>query len=330
MRSIKEIAQRENIHPGSVSLRELMRQLQANSAKHLIAASDICMSYKNRGGVISSLGLPVDNTLTALSLPLIKPDGGRGFISNFRGGSLKLSNIDFNVDITDEINQVKIILVGIECRIRQESGDAADEVFGSIGVIIPSLKTSVTHHFPGEGDSVLQMGEGARIVEIEQEIYNGIPADLTLYCHLVEHDSGNVDEYKKKAAEYLANAAKAGAVALGIPAEAAGADQGLINDISIGLVNVLSDWLGEDDDQYTVQTLRIPGKDILAALLIKQGKLSGVPNPFNEQTLTRDDDPRRLSYNTAPVIVTGTDDGGDLGVYAFYFRVEPYTIIVHA
>jgi hypothetical protein len=28
-----------------------------------------------------------------------------------------------------------------------------------------------------------------------------------------------------------------------------------------------------------------------------------------------------------PVIVSGTDQGGDLGVHAFYFKVEPYSIV---
>jgi hypothetical protein len=62
----------------------------------------------------------------------------------------------------------------------------------------------------------------------------------------------------------------------------------------------------------------------LAALLIKDGKLPGVPAPFKEQTLTRPDDPRTLSYNVGPVIVTGIDQGDDRGEYAFYFKVEPF------
>ena len=284
-------------------------------------AQAISRAWEELGGPRSSLlGLPIDDGLTALLTPLTKLDDEGGAFSNFRGGSLHISNVDNNVFVSDEIKKVKIILVGIECRIRQES---VDEVFGSVGVIIPSSKTSATHHFPGEADKSLQMGDGARIVQLELEVYDGVIADIILPCVLVEHDSGNIDEYKKKAAEYIAVAAMAGLGAVGVPAEAAGADQGIIGDITLGLVNVLSGWLGADDDPYTPQALRIPGKDILAALLIKNGELLGVPAPFKEQTLTRGDDPRTLSYNIAPVIVTGIDQGGDRGEYAFYFKVEP-------
>jgi len=50
--------------------------------------------------------------------------------------------------------------------------------------------------------------------------------NLVLVGSLVEHDSGNIEEYKHKIAEAIANAARGLATMAGVPAEALAADQG--------------------------------------------------------------------------------------------------------
>jgi len=217
---------------------------------------------------------------------------------------------------------VHLWLVGIECGIRQESGD---EIYGSVGLIVPSTRTSSTVHFP-DGAEYLPMGaDGARIVSLQMHLYEGPPADIVLSSVLIEHDSGDMGEYKRRIAEAINQAAQAGAAALGVPAEATAANQGWLNDLSLGLANLLLGWVGADDDAYTPQATRVAAKDILTAYGIHKGKLPNAVQPFEERVLVRDDTPDvRLAYNIGPVRVSGEDQGGDRGSYAFYYRVELY------
>jgi hypothetical protein len=269
--------------------------------------------YDKLGGYSSSLGMPIDKNLDAQSYPVVTQASGQtGYSANFRGGNITLSDAETGDAIELITKKVKIWFVGLECRIRQEK---TDEVFGSIGVIRPSTKSVDTHHFP-EGIEYLSLGAiGNRTVSLQMLIYDDVPADIVLSCVLIEHDSGNIDEYKKKIAEALTKAAQAGLTTIGVPAEAVAADQGFIGDVSLGIVNVVSGWIGADDDPYNPQGFRISAKEILT-------------KSFTARVLEREDHPGViLEYNTQPVIVSGTDQGGDLGEYGFYFKVEPYTII---
>ena len=217
---------------------------------------------------------------------------------------------------------IHLWLVGIECGIRQES---EDEIYGSVGLIVPSTHTSLVQHFP-EGAEYLSMGaDGARINSLQMHLYEGPPADIVLSSVLIEHDSGDMSEYKRRIAEAINTAAQAGAAALGVPAEATAADQGWLNDLSLGLANLMLGWVGADDDAYSPQATRIAAKDILTAYGIARGILSDAAQPFEERVLVRDDTPDvRLGYNIGPVRVSGEDQGGDRGLYAFYYRIELY------
>jgi hypothetical protein len=215
---------------------------------------------------------------------------------------------------------VHLWLVGIECGIRQES---EDEIVGSVGVIVPSTGTSTVQHFP-DGAEYLSMGaDGARTVGLHMRLYQGPPADLVLSSVLVEHDSGDTGEYKRRIAEAINVAARAGAASLGVPAEATAADQGWLDDVSMGLADLLTGWLGAKDDAYTPQATRISAKDVLTAYAIHEGVLPNATQPFPERVLHRDDTPDvRLAYNIGPVRLSGEDQGGDRGSYAFYYRIE--------
>jgi hypothetical protein len=302
-----------------------MRKLQVTSAKHLIATHDILEKYRQLGGLLSPLGLSINEELVAQDNPAIKPTSPDGFIANFRGGRIKISTPG-EIAVAEQTKNVKIFFVGLECRIRQEK---SDEILGTVGVIIPSTKSSTPHHFP-EGKEFFDMGEdGSRIVKLEQLIYEGVPADIILNCILVEHDSGDIEKYKQKAAEALEKGIKAGITLIGVPAEATAADQGFIGDISVGIVNALSSVLGADDDLFTPQALRIPAKDILVGFGVKSGEIKGIPFPFPDRPpLERSDTPGiKLEHNLDPVTVSGVDQGGDVGNYGFYFKIELETFI---
>ena len=89
------------------------------------------------------------------------------------------------------------------------------------------------HHFP-TGAEYLSMGtEGSRTVSLETPVYEGPPADVVLMSLLVEHDSGDLDEYRRRIAQKTAEVAATRAVALGVPAEAVASNQGWINDVSL-------------------------------------------------------------------------------------------------
>ena len=309
---------------GSNSLRKLESRYGVTSTRHLLAAYAIKQKYRQLGEVFSPLGLPIDGDLNAQIDVTTKANQQGGYQAQFRGGTITIKDFD-NIAVEEVTEKVKIWFVGLECQVRQET---EDEIFGTVGVILPSKKMVViAGHFP-EGAEYLKMGkDGTRTVELNVLLYDDVPADLVLTCSLIEHDSGDISEYKRRIAEALGKAAEAGLGSVGVPAEAVAANQGWIGALTVGLVNVLSGWLGADDDPYNPHGFRIPAKDILVDLRIKSGKIKGVTSPFRDKTLERGDTPGVvLRYNLDPVIVSGTDQGGDLGVYAFYFKVETYSI----
>lgn len=154
--------------------------------------------------------------------------------------------------------------------------------------------------------------DGQRIVQVGVPIYTGPPTDLVIIGSLVEHDSGNIEQYKRKFADAITRAAQGLAAMEGIPAEATAADQGFLNDLSVGLVNAVSSVLGADDDAYVPGQLLLHWTDILG-------------HNFSKQLLRRNDDPRTISY-THQLVVSGVDQGGDRGEYALYFDVRLFSI----
>jgi hypothetical protein len=317
MLGIKEIAQAE----ATGSLRDLESRYAATSARHLLAAYAINQKYKQLGAVMSPLGLPIDDDLNARMDVITKANQQGGYQAQFRGGVVKI-NDSANIPVLDTTNKVKVWFVGLECQVRQES---EDEVFGTIGVIRPSTKLSRGVDFP-PGTDYLKMGkDGTRTVQLQMLLYDDVPADLVLTINLIEHDSGDIEEYKRRIAAALSTAAQAGLGSVGVPAEATAASQGFIGAVTWGLVNVVSGWLGADDDAYNPNGFRISGKDVLIHIGIENGSIKGVASPFQDRTMERPDTPGVvLHYNIDPVVVSGTDQGGDLGVYTFYFKVETY------
>jgi hypothetical protein len=316
MTGIKEIAQSE----GSYSVRKLQSRYGATSARHLLAAYAIKQKYRQLGEVFSPLGLPIDDDLNAQVNISTKANSQGGYEAQFRGGPITIQNYD-NDPIVVQTNKVKIWFVGLECLYQQEG---MDEIYGTIGVITPSNLLSRAVSFP-PGAEYMPMNEDApRTVELNLLLYDDVPADLVFTVNLIEHDSGDIDEYKRRIAAALADAAKAGLGAVGVPAEATAASQGFMGMVTWGIVNVVSGWLGADDDAYDPHGFRVSARDILVDLGIKKGTIQGATPPFQDKKLESPVVP--LKYNIDPVIVEGMDQGGDLGRYALYFKVETYWI----
>jgi hypothetical protein len=197
---------------------------------------------------------------------------------------------------------VDVTWVALECRRRQEG---SDEIYGTVNAIMQDGQ-SMSHKFPGDRPN-WEMGEhGERIVTVAVPIYSGPPIPLNLTVTLVEHDSGNIDAYKEKVAQLIAQAA--GAVAASFTSGASAPAQPAIDLLSRGLVDVSADVLGTADDAYNPANLLL-----LPAVL-------GDPNR-PRQVLRRSDDPRTAEY-TDVIAIAGTDEGGDPGDYAFYFDVR--------
>jgi hypothetical protein len=275
--------------------RSLAQQLRIAAIEH---------EWRRVGGVqFSGLGLPVDVDGTATERPVIRPLDGGGARADFRGGLIDLDPI--GEPLPKITRQVEVWFAGIECRARQES---VDEIQGAVGVIVPAAHAGQTFAFPDSGDPFELGPDGNRIVSIEQRVYEGPPDNVRLHCVLVEHDSGSLEEIRKAVREAVAEAAKVAGAALGIPSEALDSDHGFLNTVTVTLTDRIAGVLGAGDDLYTPQ-----------ALLIRAEEMLGTPS-FVQHTLTRSDDPRSLEW-THMQVVTGIDDGGDTGDYAFYFRV---------
>ena len=256
----------------------------------------ILRKYEALGGARSQLGLPTDSAQS------LTPISG-GVRMSFRGG-----NIDLLADTLTATRryQAEVWWMGIECQVRQEG---TDEMYGGIGVIVPGTLLSSTEKFPDGGNGTWDMGpDGIRIINTARLLYKGPPMDIVLTASLVEHDSGDTTEVKKKIAEAIAQAAAALGTAVGVPAEATSASNGWINDLSLGLVNGVGNIFGINDDPYPPQQLRLRWTEI-------QGR------QFTRQTLRRDDDPRTIDF-THSILASAVNESGDLGKYALYFDVR--------
>lgn len=276
-----------------------VQRLLANDAKNNIAEM-----YRKIGGKASPLGLPSSEVLKQ----------GENFVQYYRSGFISTNGVMDNKATAVQTNRVQIFFTGIECRIRQES---QDEIYGTVSAFTPSSGANIIHHFP-DGQEYWTLGEDApRIVQSNAMICDSVAGDIFIVCSLVEHDSGNIDEYKKKVADLITKAAKAFADMEGVPAETMASDQGLIGDISLSLVNVISGAIGADDDQYNSGSIKIDKEEIFNKF---KSDLTA-PDQFPKFLLQRDDDPRTLPY-THRIFLSGTDQGGDTGEYALYFEVR--------
>ena len=308
MLSVIALAAESGNHTSVLSLRSLVTRLTetTTSLRLAFATNTFEKAYAKRGGFSSALGMPIAAAYEARD-KVIATTNGNGYMAQFRSGALMLANgVDGTATSTDT-DEAQIMLVGIECRAKQEK---TDEIIGSVGYIRPSdaNKSNNSGVTPIEK---LDMGpKGERIINLTRLVYQGPFANVILSCSLIEKDSGDTTKYREAFAKEIQKAAAVGAGAAGVPAETLAGGEDWMRQLSLGLSNVIFDLLGADDDQFNLQSFQITAKEMQAR---KDGELP-------DKTLTRDDDPHSLNY-THRMIVSGTDDGGDYGEYAFYFSI---------
>jgi len=167
-------------------------------------------------------------------------------------------------------DKAEVVWVALECQVRQES---SDEVYGTLNMVPVDGRDAISHKFPGDRDA-WDMGEdGQRIVALSVPMYMGSPKGLAITASLVEHDSGNIDEYKARAAKALGAAANSAAAAFTVGLSAVAAT--VINDLATALVNAAADVLGADDDAYNPQTLRLNQGDFVGPPVSEPDSVQG-------------------------------------------------------
>lgn len=303
MLSVRTLAAESGNPMGVLSLNHLIteRTETTNSLRLAFAASAFEKKYQAHGGFSSALGMPVTAAYEARN-KLIATPTGNGYLAQFRSGNLVLDGSATDTPKAQGLYEAQVFLVALECRDKQE---VTDEVIGSVGCIRPSDKTNWVTPI-GEKE----MGEGLRIAEINALVYQGPFANINLTCDLVEKDSGDTTKYRKAFAKVIEDAAKMGATAAGVPAEAVAGGEEWMRDLSLGLSNIVFDLFGADDDPYNSLTFMIKASEMQAR---KDGQLP-------DKILKRADYPNEITY-THSRFVTGNDDGGDRGEYGFYFTI---------
>jgi hypothetical protein len=307
MRSVRDISIEEGAT--NSSLRSLFQIIgdRSNSLRQAVALHDVKKRYLGIGGYGSIFGMPVTPDYTAIQKAQIQRNGNGGYVSNFRSGNINVSDVTTGQTESDGTWNAQVFLVGLECQIRQES---EDEVYGSVGSVVTSTHASRTTPFP-----IQKMGpDNERIVKMDLLVYERPIANLALLCYLIEHDSGDEETVKQAVEQKIQQAAAAIGSAFGVPSEALASDSNIwLLDIAL---DPIMDKIGAGDDAYNPQTLQIPAEDIKA---VRDGK-------FVRKTLTRNDDPQVVTYTHSQVL-SGRDDGGDTGVYCFYFDIKTGWII---
>lgn len=276
-------------------------KVTAVNKKYALGA--IRRAWRGQGGAKSPIGWPIGRYVK------VNEGADGSFKARFRSGTMTVS-ADGRTLITTVRNYVKITLVGLECQIRQET---EDELYGVVAIAGPSDNHLKTFRFPGAGESLTLGPDGQRIWQTALELYNEKIEDLYITCNLIERDSGDVDAISKNLAQKVSEAFSAVMAGMtGVSAESAISEETWFEEgIGTAFGLVLDGILGIGDDPYNPAAVKIGWDEIVGGV---------DPQP----PYRRSDDPRTISAWTHRLVVTGTDDGGDQGQYAFYFNVETY------
>ena len=278
--------------------------------KARLATAKIAMekAWAAAGGPKSKVGLPRNGQVEVREVTQSGETNGAliGYVADFRGGSITLSP-DGTRSATKTETLVSIMLVGLECEVRQE---ATDEMYGLVSILGPSDSTVVSKRFPDSG--TLNMGpDGIRINDMAVMLIDGgVIQNYQIMGCLFEHDSGDVDVIAKDVSDKVAStAAEALGGLTGAPAEAVGDSESFKQNLASGLAWVFGNVLGMGDDPYDPQSISLPWSTLVS------GAVSVQP------PIHRNDDSRTIEDWTHKIVLSGVDDGGDRGQYVLYFRV---------
>ncbi|CAN9308461.1 unnamed protein product [Alternaria alternata] len=275
---------------GQVTWRAQDRHIESISYK-----DKILQKYRNVGGIFSKLGLP-----TATDMPAFLV--GNVFTTSFRGGNITVP-LDQPAASSLTTKRIQVWWRGLECQVRQES---EDELAGAVSVYAPGTQRNQVIKFPS-GSEPWKLGHDPNIiittqlVELDQSA--GDPLKIADVVFNTLKDVGNIAE--KIGVATGNEVVDAIARELQIPADVWKETQS-------------SEWwkylmflralLDSEDDKFNAGVLEIKADQISQ-------------RPASRQVLRRADDPTAVVW-TDRVVVTGVDNGNDLGVYAFYFEVN--------
>jgi hypothetical protein len=301
----------DNVNWDDPLVQAYIRRVRA--LRRAAAQEAIRRSWEEMGGPRSILGLPLNDQITVDLTP-------RGYTASFRSGDIHILGPGGRT-IVNDFKIVNVVLVGIECQIRQEE---EDEIYGIVAVIGAGSgiagglgnETVVTRRFPDGG--TMDMGpDGLRISNLNLPlVQNGIVQTYRIVASLFEHDSGNVDVIAQKVSDKISSTVAMAVGALtGAPAEAVAESESFKENMVTGLAFIFGDILGMGDDPYNAESA-----------LISWIELQGDAQPPIQPSVHRDDDPRTINNWTHRVILSGIDDGDDRGQYALYFNVSTDTV----
>ncbi|KAK5100669.1 hypothetical protein LTR70_001431 [Exophiala xenobiotica] len=280
-----------------------------NGVASAIGYKDVLVQkYNQIGGIYPRLGLPLS---TAMSFNRV----GNGFMMPFRGGSITVP-FDSPVPAAVATQTLRINWTGLECQVRQEG---EDELAGAVSALAPSTKWNNTKKFP-DGNEPWKLGhEGARIMYTNFPIYEGPPANVVLTTALVELDTnaGNPSRVADQIVSFLGNASglldRVGALSGNDVLSGYGRELGdIVNSFKelekSNIWRFLVNLFDSPDDPYPAGVLELKWDDMQR-------------NASNKKVLRRSDDGHTITW-TDSITVIGRDNGGDVGVYAFYFDVN--------
>jgi hypothetical protein len=273
----------------------------------VILRTQIMKKWIEMGGPKSSVGLPVDPNFP------IKQTGDNLEVE-FRGGSLKLNNVNAEIDESG-LHHVSVTFEGFGLEMRQESGD---EIYGQLVAQIGSTAFKRELVLP---EVTLGPEDNNRIAQYSMLLYEGPPVDLNIVLSLTEHDSGDREavraQVRQKVGEFFDSAQNLAAGGVAGPA-AQRAAQSLsaeslasssLKDWMIdGAGDLINDLLGMGDDPYNP-----------VGFTIYASEMQSVP-PLRQYRCWSD--PRVIDHTHARK-TTCRDDGGDLGQITALFSVRP-------
>lgn len=280
-----------------------------NGVASAIGYKDLLLQkYNQVGGIRSRLGLP-----STIDMPFNKV--GNSFLMSFRGGNITVP-FDAPVPVATATQSVKINWTGLECQVRQEK---EDELAGAVSSFAYSTNATNTKKFP-DGQEPWKLGhDGARIMNTNYPIYEGPPAKVVLTTSLVELDTsaGNANAVTGRVVDFLNGTSTLLQTVGGATGNDVASGYGRELDIWTNKFKdleksefwkIIYNWFDSPDDPYPAGMLELSWEEIQHTAA-------------NKKILRRPDDGHTILW-THSISVTGRDDGGDVGVYVFYFDVN--------